>query len=301
MEIFRYQAAENPVYAGYLGHLAIRPEAVTDLAEIPFLPIRFFKSHEVRTGQWKPEVIYRSSGTGQTGFSRHFLDDEGYYLNHAISIFESMVMSLHDLCFLAVLPGYVERPDASLVAMANALINRSGSSLSGFCLNDSDDLRKRIDAARLQGQSVFLLGVTFALLDLVDSGFDLSGVTVMETGGMKGRRKEIIREELHERLRTANPVRILSEYGMTELLSQAYSADGECFREPPTMRVLLRDVHDPFRAAPGTGVLNVIDLANIHSCCFVETQDLGVYGPAGFEVLGRLDAADVRGCNLMVP
>ena len=210
---------------------------------------------------------------------------------------------MHDLSgahLIAVLPGYTERPDSSLVAMVDHFIKLTGSPHSGFCLHDRDALRRRLASAREAGGQVLLWGVTFALLDLIENGVDLSGVLVMETGGMKGRRKEIIRAELHELLMNAGPAGVCSEYGMTELLSQAYSINGSVFHPPPSMRVVFREANDPFRWTDGHGVINVIDLANIHSCCFIETEDLGRAVDGGFEVLGRLDQSDLRGCNLMV-
>ncbi len=236
----------------------------------------------------------------RTGNSEHGLDDVSFYHKHAAQIFESMVMPLSGAHVLAVLPGYDDRPDSSLISMVAHFMKLSGSPWSGFCLNNRVELSRRLDLSRKDGKPVILFGVTFALLDLVESGMDLSGVLVIETGGMKGRRKEIIRDELHEQLRQARPAGILSEYGMTELLSQAYSRDGGPFVAPHCLKIMIREVNDRLTPATGAGVVHVIDLANIHSCCFIETEDIGRIVPGGFQVLGRLDHSDLRGCNLLV-
>ena len=300
LEVFRHQAEHTAVYAEYLSYVGCSPNRVESVASIPFLPIRFFKSHDIRCGSWEAETVFRSSGTTHTGNSQHAVRDREFYLTRAADAFQYLVQPIAGTVFLAVLPSYTDRPDASLVAMAEYFVRLTGHPLSGFCLEHPGQVSLRLDEARKSGRPVILLGVTFALLDLVQSGVDFTDVLVMETGGMKGRRREIIRPELHEILRQANPKAIWSEYGMTELLSQAYALEDGPFRPAAGMHVLIREINDPFRAASGTGLINVIDLANLHSCSFIETQDLGKVHGEGFDVLGRLDYSDVRGCNLMV-
>ena len=299
--IFRYQAAENPVYAGYLKQLGIAPESVSGFEQIPFLPIRFFRSHQVRTGKWHAETVFRSSGTTGAVTSVHQVDDADYYRRHSLSIFNRFFGLVEDINLIAVLPSYTERGDSSLVHMVDWLVRCSGSPVSGFFPPDPQVVSGQLERARSSGRPTVVIGVTFALLDLAAAGIDFSGVTIIETGGMKGRRKEIIREELHELLQAGHPSRICSEYGMTELLSQAYAMDGRLFRTPPSMRVMFREINDPFSGSAdrGQGIILVADLANVHSCCFIETQDLGKGENGGFEVLGRVDHSDVRGCSLL--
>lgn len=273
------------------------------MGDIPFLPITFFKTHEVTSGRWAPEVIFTSSGTVDKDVSRHFIPSLPFYLQHSQKIFESFFGPLEQFHVLSLLPSYLERTGSSLVAMAKHFILESKSPFSGFYLNDLDRLAASLE--RLKGErKVLLLGVSFALLELAENyDIDLGHCLVMETGGMKGRRKEIIRLELHEILRkNLNIERVCSEYGMTELLSQAYSFGEGMFRCPPSMKVLVKEVNDPFSEVILTsGRINVIDLANTHSCAFIETQDLGRLCQDGhFEVLGRMDNSDIRGCNLIL-
>ena len=306
LEIFRFQAQENPVYRQYLQYLNIDPGAVFSLEKIPFLPIEFFKTQEVKTGKFEAETIFKSSGTTQQERSRHFVADLPFYLQNTERIFEQFYGPLTDYVFLALLPSYLEQGESSLVAMVAHFIKRSGQQEQGFFLHQLDELKKAIRNARKSGKKVMLFGVTYALLDLAESTgeADLSEVIIMETGGMKGRRKEMIREELHTILKAAFKVEnIHSEYGMTELLSQAYSAGNGIFQTPKTMQILLRDLNDPFEINPNlrSGGMNVIDLANIDSCCFIETKDIGkLHANGTFEVLGRFDNSDIRGCNLLV-
>jgi hypothetical protein len=302
LKLFRHQAVENQVYRTYLAYLGVEIEEVGAIRDIPFLPISFFKTQSVVSGNWSPEVIFTSSGTAGQQVSRHSVPSLSFYRKHSQGIFESFFGPLEEYHVLALLPSYLERTGSSLVAMANHFILESKSSFSGFYLNDLDRLAAHL--VELKGdRKVLLLGVTFALLDLAEKyDIDLGHCMVMETGGMKGRRKEIVREELHEILcGNLNIKKVYSEYGMTELLSQAYSTGGGLFSCPPCMRVLLKEINDPFGGAIHTsGVINVIDLANAHSCAFIETQDLGRLGQDGhFEVLGRIDNSDIRGCNLM--
>jgi phenylacetate-coenzyme A ligase PaaK-like adenylate-forming protein len=306
LELFRFQAANNPVYKAYLQNLKINPEAISTIEKIPFLPIEFFKTQEVKTGIFEPEVIFKSSGTTQQERSQHFVADLNFYIKNAENIFREFYSPLEDFVFLALLPSYLEQGDSSLVAMVDHFIKDSGQNEPGFYLYQLDELKNAIQKTKKTNKQVVLFGVTYALLDLAETteSTDLSDVVIMETGGMKGRRREMIREELHDTLKKAfNVSSIHSEYGMTELLSQAYSKGNGIFYTPKTMRILLRDLNDPFEISTNlrSGGINVIDLANIDSCAFIETKDIGKLHPDGsFEVLGRFDNSDIRGCNLLV-
>jgi Acyl-protein synthetase, LuxE len=316
LEVFRFQAASNPVYARYLQLLNIRPAAVQRLTQVPFLPIDFFKKHSVVTGTPRIEAVFESSGTTGSQNSRHLVADLNWYNTISTRIFEQQYGPLNQFHILALLPSYLERNNSSLVYMVQQFIKKNDSSISGFFLNTADALHAQLLhlAQQPDGRKVLLWGVTFALMDWAESGQDLSflrqipDLIVMETGGMKGRRRELIRQEVHAQLTEAFGVRgVHSEYGMTELLSQSYSVGEGVFAPSATMRILLRDTNDPFAlydhtAPPRYGGINVIDLANIDSCAFVETQDLGrfVANSAHFEVIGRFDNSDVRGCNLLI-
>ncbi len=300
--VFRYQSRQNPVYARFL---ALLNRSHTELADFPFLPIQVFKHHLVQTGDWQPERFFLSSGTTGQIPSRHAVRDTGFYVENALLGFAQTYGDPEDWCILALLPAYLEREGSSLVLMADAFIRRSRHPESGFFLHDHDRLATALQRCIAGGVPTLLLGVSFALLDFAEAHpMPLPGVVIMETGGMKGRRQEVTREALHGVLQVAFQTKhIHSEYGMTELFSQAYSQGGGLFTPSATMRILARDVYDPFSPArPGkTGVLNIIDLANLDTCSFIGTEDLGrVYADGRFEVLGRLDAAEVRGCNLMV-
>jgi phenylacetate-coenzyme A ligase PaaK-like adenylate-forming protein len=308
LELFRWQAVQNPVYRQYLEALRVDPLRVSGLAEIPFLPVSFFKNHKVLTMEAAASQglnFFESSGTTGQRRSRHYVDDEAFYLQVCRHAFERAYGSLQDFHIFALLPSYLEREHASLVSMADYFIRESASPLSGFFLKNDQELLDRIAAAQSDGRQVMLLGVTFALLQLAESAqADLHDVIVMETGGMKGRGREMIREELHKTLcRGLGVPAIHAEYGMTELFSQAYAQGEGRFFAPPWMRLMLRDINDPFYFDNHLryGGINVIDLANVHSCAFIETQDLGRFHQDGsFEVLGRFDNSDTRGCNLMV-
>jgi hypothetical protein len=305
LDIFQYQAAHNPLYARYLQLLGRDPARIARLADVPFLPIQFFKSHVVKTGEWTEEAVFTSSGTtGQTP-SRHYVRSVSHYLANTRRGFEQRYGAVDDWCVLALLPSYLERTGSSLVAMADHFIRGSRHGESGFFLHDYARLNDVLRACRDENKKTLLLGVSFALLEFAERyPEDLRGVTVMETGGMKGRRRELTRAELHAELTAAFQLdAIHSEYGMTELFSQAYAAGGTVFRPAPTLAVRAMDPYDPFAAvkAGRTGVLHMIDLANIDTCAFVATEDLGrVYADGTFEVLGRLDVAELRGCNLMI-
>ena len=310
LALFRHQAVHCPPYAAYLRQLGRAPGAVQRLADIPFLPIEFFKTHDVRTepAAWAPQEEFLSSGTTRQQRSRHLLRDPQLYRDNAARIFEQYYGALSGWTVLALLPSYLEQGQSSLVAMVDDFTRRSGQAQPAFFLHDHGALRRALAEAKQDAsRRVLLIGVSYALLDLAaEAGLapELQGLTVLETGGMKGRRREMIREELHQELRYAfGPAGIHSEYGMTELLSQAYSLGDGRFYCPPTLRVLLRDPADPFDVTErrDDGVINVIDLANIDSCAFIETKDLAKQHPDGsFEVLGRMDNSDVRGCNQLV-
>lgn len=306
LEIFRFQAAQCAVYRDYLTFLGKNPARVQTLWDIPFLPISFFKTHSIRSGNWVDAEVFSSSGTTGVVTSRHALPDKQFYLRHALRLFQAEYGALSNYHVLALLPAYLERPGSSLIAMADFFIRESESTESGFFLYDLKELATRIRRLILSDRKVLLLGVTFALLDLADQlkvPYN-DQLIVMETGGMKGRRPEITRGELHRYLTEKLGVSAIhSEYGMTELLSQAYSKGSGVFHGNASLRVLVRDVTSPLEPVEfgETGAINVIDLANVHSCSFIETQDLGKLHENGtFEILGRMDNSDVRGCNLLV-
>ncbi|RUA30540.1 MAG: acyl transferase [Bacteroidetes bacterium] len=311
LALFQYQSKYNLIYKKYIDALNINIEAVKDLRKIPFLPIEFFKQHKIITNsdQVKSfDAVFESSGTGSGVTSQHFVPDLSHYLNHAQNIFEQQYGGLNDYVILALLPSYLERKGSSLVAMVDDFIDKTISSDSGFYLNDLNELVEKVKflKAKNNGKKIIIWGVSFALLDLAENfKVDFSDCIVMETGGMKGRRKEITREELHQILCNGlNVDTIHSEYGMTELLSQSYSKGNGIFQPSNSMKVLVREVNDPFDIKfydKRSGGINVIDLANIDSCAFIETQDVGLVNEDGsFKVLGRFDNSDIRGCNLMV-
>jgi hypothetical protein len=305
LDVFAYQAAHNPLYAHFLALLKCRTDKIQRISEIPFLPISFFKSHTLQSGSWLLETEFSSSATTGQIPSRHLVRSLDFYLENTRQGFSLFYGNPADWCVLALLPSYLERSGSSLVAMADDWIKRSKYPESGFFLHDFEVLAERIRYCQAQKIPTLLLGVSFALLDFAaDYPMDLQGITVMETGGMKGRRREITRAELHETLKNAfNLPQIHSEYGMTELLSQAYLSKGERFYPAPTMQVHTTEINDPFAWVPfgRPGVLNIIDLANVDTLSFIATEDLGrVYDDGSFEVIGRLDVAERRGCNLMV-
>lgn len=305
LEVFQFQAAENPVYKAYLEHLGLPPASVKTREEIPFLPIELFKKHKVVTGDLDYEVIFESSGTTGENPSKHFVCDLELYRRSYISTFSKFYGDPSQYCMLALLPSYLERQNSSLVYMTNELISLSGHPGSGFYLDDHKSLIRLLEILEKENQPTLLLGVSFALLDLSEQfPLDLKNTIIMETGGMKGRREEMTRKELHEKL--CNGLKlgsIHSEYGMTELLSQAYSKKDGVFYTPPWMKIMIRDPYDPFSlmSRDSSGGINIIDLANLYSCSFIATQDIGKLTPeGGFEVLGRFDNSDIRGCNLML-
>lgn len=303
LELFRWQAKEVSVYKAYLDALRITPEKIDRIAQIPFLPLIFFKTHKVSCYEQRPAAhIFESSGTGSTSRAKHYIYDADFAEKIAQKHFCAQYGRLEKYRILALLPSYLERKNASLVFMVQHLMKKAGNA-SGFFLHNFDELKATLAQTPAEGVQTLLLGVTFALLDFAQYHPDLSNCLLIETGGMKGRGKEKIRAEVHDILKKQCRIkRIDSEYGMTELTSQAYAIGNEIFRPPPWMRLLVRDVTDPFtRQSEGRGGINIIDLANIESCAFLETQDTGVvYPDHSFRILGRLDHTDLRGCNLML-
>jgi phenylacetate-coenzyme A ligase PaaK-like adenylate-forming protein len=303
LAIFHYQAEHCHIYRRYLQAINVAPHSIQHPAHIPYLPIGFFKTHEVVAGDFVPEITFTSSGTSGTNTSRHHVRQIDTYRKAFQHAFELQYGSPSNYVICALLPSYLEREGSSLILMTEELIAQAQPG-SGFFLKHHEELQSLLMANEAAGKKNLLLGVTFALLDFAEAmPTALPNTIIMETGGMKGRRKELIREEVHRILKKAfHTEHIHSEYGMTELLSQAYSQGEGIFRCPPWMRLTVRDVQDPLsNYATGKGGLNIIDLANIDSCAFIATQDLGIVHPNGtFEVTGRFDHADVRGCNLMV-
>jgi len=304
LEIFHFQYENNSVFRQFCSLLHKSPAVISTIDQIPFLPIELFKTHEIVSGHAKIQKVFTSSGTTGQQTSRHYVSDLTLYEESFLKCFQQFYGDPEKYCVLALLPSYLERDDSSLVYMAEHLIRKSGHSKSGFFLYNHEELHQTLLKLEAAQQPILLIGVTFALLDFSEKfSPQLKFTRVIETGGMKGRREEITREALHERLRNAFGIKIIySEYGMTELLSQAYFMDDEKFHSPNWMKVLIRDVNDPFQlVGPNkTGAINIIDLANIDSCSFIATADLGKsFDDQSFEVLGRMDDSDVRGCNLM--
>ena len=308
LALFRHQYANNPLYRRYTDLLGIVPEKLSTAADIPFLPIGLFKTHAVQTGTFTPALTFESSRTTGSTPSRCLLRDPGLYERSFRTAFMQYYGAIEDYVVLGLLPSYLERAHSSLVYMVNDFINNSGKSESGFYLNEFDQLFDTLQSLENRGQKTLLIGVTFALLDFAEQyQMKLRHTLVMETGGMKGRREEWTRSQVHALLQQRLGVEAVhSEYGMTELLSQAYSKGQGRFRTPPWMRVTLRDMDDPLsqvRASenqPAKGLINVTDLANLDSCAFIATDDLGIsYADGSFEVRGRRDQSDLRGCSLM--
>lgn len=305
LRVFQYQVEHNPVYHSFVKYLGIDSKLVDTLQDIPFLPIEFFKTQEVIAGTTEStQQIFSSSGTSGMQQSLHYVTDVSWYEASFRNTFQLFYGDIKDYIILALLPSYLERDGSSLIYMCEHLIQQSESNLSGFYLNEFEKIKTIIEEND-GTKKIILIGVTYALLDFAEQfPFHANHCIIMETGGMKGRRKEMLREEVHSILTKAFHVTsIHSEYGMTELLSQAYSTGKGIFRTPHWMKVLIRETQDPFsyQGFERTGGINIIDLANINSCSFIATQDLGkIYADERFEVLGRFDHADVRGCNLLV-
>jgi phenylacetate-coenzyme A ligase PaaK-like adenylate-forming protein len=307
MEVYRFQYTHNPVYRQYADAVGKTPAAVNSINEVPFLPIRFFKTHPVQTTSFDPQVIFESSGTTGEKTSRHFVKDTILYKEILSGIFRKFFGEPSTWCIIGLLPSYLERQNSSLVFMVDELIKQSGHPQSGFYLDEYEKLNEVINELEQKGQNTLLIGVTFALLDFASTykhnGQPLKYINIIETGGMKGRRQEMVREEVHAILKEAFRVQnIGSEYGMTELMSQAWSFGNGLYNTPPWMKIMVRDEEDPFHIQQeGTGAINMIDLGNIWSCSFIATDDVGrLHADGHFEVLGRLDNSDLRGCSLLV-
>ncbi|WP_430929206.1 acyl transferase [Polaribacter marinivivus] len=305
LEVFKHQFKNNKVYRSFCDLLYIHPSDITKIEDIPFLPIQFFKQRKIVSSLDEVDEIFTSSGTTGSITSKHYVTDINLYKESYLKGFHHFYGDIEEYTVLALLPNYLERKGSSLVYMVDDLIRKSKQEQSGFYLNNLEELAKKLTQLNHQHMKVLLIGVSFALLDLIEKHqFKLTNTIIMETGGMKGRRKELIRNELHQLLSIGFGVeKIHSEYGMTELLSQAYSKGNGIFETPPWMKILTRDTEDALTIQPtgNTGGINVIDLANYNSCSFIATQDLGkTHHNNTFEIIGRFDNSDIRGCNLMV-
>lgn len=304
LALFNLHLNQNSIYREFVLSLPKSFHTPSSYIKIPFLPISFFKNKNILLEGQKVEAVFSSSGTTGALTSKHQVSDLKWYKENSLSIFRKFYGNIEDYCILALLPSYLEREGSSLIEMANELIINSNHPKSGFYLDDYTSLREQLLSLKEDGQKTILLGVSFALLDFIeDSPIDFPELIVMETGGMKGRRKELIRKELHELLEAGYGVNsIHSEYGMTELFSQAYSKGDGLFKTPPWVKILIRDSNDPFSYLKENevGGMNIIDLSNIYSCPFIATQDLGKKVTDGIEILGRFDNSDIRGCNLML-
>jgi phenylacetate-coenzyme A ligase PaaK-like adenylate-forming protein len=303
--VFKHQFKNNKVYRSFCDLLYIHPSNITTIEEIPFLPIQFFKSRKVISSLDEVQEIFTSSGTTGSATSKHLVTDINLYKESYLKGFATFYGNIEEYTVLALLPNYLEREGSSLVFMVDDLIRKSKNLESGFYLDNIQELAKKLTKLDKNGQKILLIGVSFALLDLVEmQEFNLKNTIIMETGGMKGRRKELVREELHAILQKGFGVsKIHSEYGMTELLSQGYSKGDGVFASPPWMKILTRDTEDALtmNASGKNGGINIIDLANYNSCSFIATQDLGkVHKNETFEIIGRFDNSDIRGCNLLV-
>lgn len=306
LAVFHFQAQNCSIYKAFIAGLRVDPSTVKSIYDIPFLPVELFKSHKIVSSADTVEVTFTSSGTTGMITSSHYVTDVSWYRQSFCNAFNCFYGDIKDYCVLALLPAYLEREGSSLIYMAQDFINQSANPDSGFYLYNHEDLYRQLQKQKALGKRTLLLGVTFALLNFAEQyPTQFPELIVMETGGMKGRRKEMIREELHGLLTRGFGVETIhSEYGMTELLSQAYSKGTGIFNCPAWMKIITRDTNDPIStltAGNRTGGINIIDLANINSCSFIATQDLGkIYGDGSFEVLGRFDNADIRGCNLLI-
>lgn len=305
LEIFKFQYRNNHIYRSFVEKLNINVDLIVDYHDIPFMPIEFFKSFDIVCDTKLPDLCFLSSGTTGQIPSKHFIVNPNIYIESFRKSFALFYGDITNYCVMGLLPSYLERGSSSLVFMVNDMIQQSGHSQSGFYLNNLEELAAKLQKLDSSGQKIVLIGVTYALLDLIENfSLDLKNTIIVETGGMKGRRKEMIRQELHKVLERGFSVSsIHSEYGMTELLSQAWSKGDGVFVCPPWMKILIRQTNDPLSFAKNgkTGGINVIDLANINSCSFIATQDLGrSFEDESFTVAGRFDNSDVRGCNLMI-
>ncbi len=307
LDIFRFQYENNLIYRQFVDALHINVNGVSTITHIPFLPVSFFKTHRIQSNSFEPEMIFESSGTTQTVNSKHYVSDINLYTQSFLRGFDQFYGNPESYCIIGLLPSYLERRNASLVMMVDALIKQSRHPQSGFYLHEYASLADTLKKLERRQQKALLIGVTFALLDFAEQfAMPLKHTIVMETGGMKGRKKELTRMEVHALLKEAFQLQhIHSEYGMTEILSQAYSKGDGIFYCPKWMRIVIRNDDDPFEMiSPDTksanGVINVIDFANLNSCSFIATEDAGrLYADGGFEVTGRIDNSDIRGCSLM--
>jgi len=304
LRIFHYQYVENKVYQQWVNALQVSLGEVKELTQIPFLPVSFFKTHMVTAGNFEPKITFESSGTTGTVNSRHFVKELDIYTQSFVKGFQQFYNDPQDWCIIGLLPSYLDRKGSSLVLMVQQLIRLSGHRESGFYLYEFEKLAAVLKELEAKKQKTLLIGVTFALLDFAEQfPMRLNYTTIMETGGMKGRRRELLRQEVHAVLQQQFKVpAIHSEYGMTELLSQGYSYGNGIFNTVPWMKVLVRDEDDPLLVTEkGRGLINVIDLANVHSCSFIATDDVGkIYEDGSFKIVGRRDNSDIRGCSLMV-
>ena len=305
LAVFKHQFKNNKVYRSFCDLLFVHPSSISTIEEIPFLPIQFFKSRKVLSSLDEIQETFTSSGTSGSSTSKHLVTNINLYKESYLKGFAHFYGNIEEYTVLALLPNYLERQGSSLVFMVADLIKKSKKVESGFYLDNIQELANKLLELNRNGQKILLIGVSFALLDLIEmQQFNLKNTIIMETGGMKGRRKELVREELHTILQNGFGVtEIHSEYGMTELLSQGYSKGNGVFKTPPWMKILTRDTEDALsiNASGKNGGINVIDLANYNSCSFIATQDLGkVYENETFEIIGRFDNSDIRGCNLMV-
>ena len=311
LELFHYQYQNNKVYRTYCEALKVNADSVNSIQKIPFLPISFFKTHVIKTTEFETDTVFESSGTSQTVSSKHFVKTPAIYTESFSTCFEKFYGLPKNKCILGLLPSYLERKNSSLVIMTAELIKASNNDLSGFYLYDHEKLHSTIVHNEILKLPTLLIGVTYALLDFAEKyPMQLRHTIVMETGGMKGRREELTRQQVHALLQHQLGISLVhSEYGMTELLSQAYSKGDGLFHCPGWMKVFLRDEDDPFQIKtaagatkkPLTGIINIIDLANIYSCSFIATDDIGrLHANESFEVLGRTDSSDMRGCSLMI-
>ncbi len=304
LDIFRHQAGKNPVYKRYIKLLSINIHTINALEKIPFLPIQFFKTERIISDNQKPEIIFTSTGTTGNMQSKHYVADLSFYKESYAKTFKQFYNKTEEYVILALLPSYLERKGSSLIFMVENWIHRSKHEESNFYLNNLEDLYNVLHRLKIQNKKVLLIGVSFALLAFVERfSIDFPSLIVMETGGMKGRRNEMVRAELHQRLKKGFGVKMIhSEYGMTELLTQAYSQGNGIFQCPPWMKILIRNTEDPFSYMKEnkTGGINIIDLANYHSISFIATDDLGrKQAENQYEILGRFDYSDIRGCNLL--
>lgn len=310
LRTFRYQYENVEIYRRFVNYLNINPNDVDELAKIPFLPIEMFKNHQIIDKNSKADLFFQSSGTTQMNLSKHFIADEGLYKESIYKSFAQFIGTPEDYIFLGLLPSYLERQNSSLIYMVDYLMKKSGKPENGYFLYNHEELFKLLD--KLKNKKVILFGVSFALLDFIDYCHSerseeslnfMENLMVIETGGMKGRKEEMTKDELLKILQEGfKTEKIYSEYSMTELLSQAYSLGNNEYRCPNWMKIMIRNAEDPFNYEKEgrTGAINIIDLANIHSCAFIATQDLGKMTGDQFQVLGRIDHSDIRGCSLLV-